>query len=189
MPRYPVGKLPHRQLERLLQRFAPTDRPDVLIGPRVGQDAAVLRLPPRRRSSPGQWTLVAATDPVTFTAERIGWYAVQINANDVAVMGATPRWFLACLLLPQRWPHRPARIFDDIATACRELHVAAVGGHTEVTAGLDRPIVIGQMLGLARTDCIVHADRARPGQAIIMTKSAAIEATAIIARQHARRLA
>src|SRR5512142_2679705 len=87
----PAGKLPMVLLERLLTRFAPHD-PRIIVGPRPGEDAAVFDL--------GERYLVAKTDPITFATSEIGWYAVNVNANDVAVMGAQPRWFLATILLP-----------------------------------------------------------------------------------------
>ncbi len=86
----PVGKLPAAQLDAMLRRLPRRD-PRVVLGPRLGEDAAVLDLDDRY--------LVAASDPVTFASDRIGWYAVHVNANDVAVLGATPRWFLAVVLL------------------------------------------------------------------------------------------
>ena len=86
------GKLPPELLAALLTD-AGTPDPRVLVGPRVGVDAAVLDF--------GDRLLVVTSDPITFAAEEIGWYCVQVNANDLAVMGATPRWFLATLLLPE----------------------------------------------------------------------------------------
>ena len=84
-----VGKLPARQLEKLLARHARQD-PRVLVGPGIGEDAAVIDM--------GERCLVAKTDPITFASDEIGWYAVHVNANDVACCGARPRWFLATLL-------------------------------------------------------------------------------------------
>jgi hydrogenase maturation factor len=129
--------------------------------------------------------LVAKTDPITFATDEIGWYAVHVNANDVACTGAAPRWFLATLLLPEG--HTPPSlvdaIFDQITNACRELDVTLVGGHTEITYGLDRPIVVGSMLGEVTPERLVRPDGARPGDAILVTKGIAVEGTAIIARE------
>ena len=86
-----LGKLPAKLLEKLLARHA---RPDasVLVGPGIGEDAAVIDM--------GERCLVAKTDPVTFASDEIGWYAVHVNAHDVACCGARPRWFLSTLFLP-----------------------------------------------------------------------------------------
>jgi hydrogenase maturation factor len=153
--------------------------PRVLVGPRIGEDAAVVRL--------GRQRLVIATDPVTFAADRIGWYAVHINANDVATMGARPAWFQACVLVPAGRRTRVDRIFADISTACAELGAAVTGGHTEVTAGIENPIVVGTMMGIVEARRLVLASGLRVGHDVVMTGAAAIEATAILAREFAAR--
>src|SRR5438552_11015983 len=115
------GKLPPELLAALLQGAA-ADDPRVLVGPRVGVDAAVLDF--------GERLLVVTSDPITFAAEEIGWYCVQVNANDLAVMGAAPRWFLATLLLPEGITADGVRaIFESLRRACRELGISLVGGH------------------------------------------------------------
>jgi len=171
-----TGKLPPDLLERLLKRINLED-PDVVIGPRVGEDAAVLDI--------GDKYLVAKTDPVTFVEEKIGWYCVNVNANDVATMGAKPRWFLSTLLLPERKTDESLveKIFDDINESCSNLGVTLCGGHTEVTAGLDRPILVGQMLGEVSKDKLVRSDRIEIGDKILLTQGIAIEGTAILATE------
>jgi len=173
--RFPVGKLPPRVLEALLARCPAPKGSGVIVGPRFGEDAAVIDLGPKY--------LVAKTDPITFTAERIGWYAVNINANDIATLGARPRWFLATLLLPEtRTSTALARgIFTEILRACRSLGVTLCGGHTEITAGLSRPIVVGQMLGEVEKTKLVRKESQRPGDLVLLTKGIALEGTAILA--------
>jgi len=173
---YPLGKLPPDVLAAILARHPITD-PRVLIGPRPGEDAAVIDL--------GGQLLVAKTDPITFASDEIGWYVVNVNANDIATMGAKPVWFMATLLLPQGQTTRDLveRIFDQINQACAALGVALVGGHTEITFGIDRPIVIGSMFGLCDRDRLVTTSGAQAGDALIVTKGFPIEATAIIARE------
>lgn len=170
----PLGKLRPELLRDLLARHGPND-PRVLVGPGLGRDAAVIEM--------GDRCLVAKTDPITFATDEIGWYAVHVNANDVACCGAVPRWFLATVLLPET--HSTAglveSIFAQIDEACRQLGVSLSGGHTEITHGLDRPIVVGQMLGEAPRDGYVTAAGARVGDAILVTKGIAIEGTAVIA--------
>ena len=181
--RLPVGKLPPRLLETLLASCHATKSSRVLLGPRFGEDAAVLDFGPNY--------LVAKTDPITFAAERIGWYAVNVNANDVAMLGARPRWFLATLLLPERCTTAvlARSIFRDVVRACRALGVTLCGGHTEVTAGLDRPVVVGQMLGTVEKSRLVRKESQRPGDLVLLTKGIAVEGTAILAREKAETLA
>jgi len=172
-----VGKLPAALLQQLLGTVEIRD-PAVVVGPRVGEDAAVLDL--------GHTYLVAKSDPITFTAHRIGWYALQVNANDVACMGARPRWFLATLLLPSSSTEESvSRIFADLLEACRALGVTLVGGHTEVTEGLDRPILCGTLLGEVAKDRLVVNANGQPGDVVLLTKGIAIEGTSILAHDAA----
>jgi hydrogenase maturation factor len=177
MPEHlPIGKLNLETLRQLLAK-APMNDDRVLVGPQIGEDVAVIEM--------HDVCLVAKTDPITFATDEIGWYAVTINANDIATSGATPKWFLATVLLPEgRTTEECAtEIFDQIAAACAELGVSLIGGHTEVTHGLDRPIVIGQMLGEVARSHLVHTAGAKPGDLLLLTKAVALEGTAILARE------
>jgi hydrogenase expression/formation protein HypE len=170
----PAGKLPLPLLEKLLTRFAPHD-PRIVVGPRAGEDAAVFDL--------GDRYLVAKTDPITFATSEIGWYAVNVNANDVAVMGAQPRWFLATVLLPagKATGALAEEIFRQIYDACAALGVSLAGGHTELTVNLDRPLISGTMLGEIAPDRLIMTAGARPGDAMLLVKTVPIEGTALIA--------
>jgi hydrogenase expression/formation protein HypE len=173
---YLPGKLPMEELSRLISRYTQKD-PRVIVSPGIGKDATVLSF--------GGHYLIAKTDPITFATDEIGWYAVQINANDVASMGGTPRWFLATLLLPEKktTSDMVEEIFAQISGACQDLGVILCGGHTEITYGLDRPIVVGQMLGEVAPEKLVVPDRIEEGDDILLTKGIAIEGTALIARE------
>ncbi|MBL7200650.1 MAG: AIR synthase family protein [Anaerolineae bacterium] len=174
----PLGKLSPEDLARLLGKHTfslPDDR--VLVRPGVGEDAAVIDM--------GDRWLVAKTDPITFASDEIGWYAVHVNANDIAAAGGVPRWFLSSLLLPEGRTDMAAveRIMGQIAAACRSLGVVPCGGHTEVTYDLDRPIVVGVMLGEIVPGRLIRSSGVRVGDVILLTKGVAVEATAIIARE------
>lgn len=177
----PLGKLDMSFLADLLSRYAHV-APRVVVGAQVGEDAAVIDF--------GDRYLVAKTDPITFATDQIGWYVVHINANDLATTGATPRWLLVTLLLPERRTTRGLveSIFQQLHNACDDIGVALIGGHTEITAGLDRPIVVGQLLGEVEKDRLVKTDSVRVGDEIVLAKGIAIEATAIIARERAQDL-
>jgi hydrogenase maturation factor len=145
-------------------------------------DAAVIGLGRRR--------LILKSDPVTFTAGRIGWYVVQVNANDVAVMGGRPAWFQPTILVP------PGTGVGVVMTIARDIHLASValgvavtGGHTEVTDAVTRPVVAGDMQGPLLGSRIITAGGARPGDDLLLTKSAGIEGTAILAQERAADLA
>ena len=177
----PVGKLPPEHLRSLLRRL-PKHDPRLLIGPQIGEDAAVI--------DAGDRYLVVATDPITFATDHIGRYVVHVNANDVAVLGAPPLWFFVVMLLPENHttPELAETIIADVKTTCEELGVTLGGGHTEITQGLDRPILVGQMLGEVAPTRLVRKTRIAIGDLIMMTRSVAIEGTAILAREKSERL-
>ena len=179
--RFPLGKLPSDMLVELLGKVSGAD-PRIIVGPGVGVDAAVLDM--------GDRYLVAKTDPITFATDQVGWYAVHVNANDVACMGATPRWFLATLLMPESQADEDlaTAVFEQITQACGALYVSLVGGHTEITFGIDRPIVMGCMLGEVEPDRLVTPAGIVPGDVVILARGVPIEATAIIAREKADEL-
>src|SRR5690606_8351898 len=114
------GKLPPEFLAALLARYTAQDS-SLIIPPSVGVDAAAIAL--------GNEILVAKTDPITFATDQIGWYAVHVNANDVACLGARPRWFLSTILLPEQGASRQLaeQIFAQIADACASLGVVYAG--------------------------------------------------------------
>ena len=170
-----TGKLEAERLEQLLSALPQRDH-SVVVGPRVGEDAAVIEV--------GDRFVVSATDPVTFTTDRVGWYAVHVNANDVAVLGASPRWFLAVLLLPEGTSAALVEsIMTDIRDACSALGVTVCGGHTEVTPHVDTPVVVGHMLGEVAPARLVRKTNLQAGDDLLLTQGVAIEGTAILARE------
>src|SRR5919204_3481343 len=127
--RLPVGKLPADLLGRLLATYA-TDDPAVLVGPGIGGDAAAIHV--------GGTTLVVKSDPITFATDSPAKYLVDVNANDLACLGATPRWMMVTALLPERETTEKAveAHFRELRDACVHRGISLVGGHTEITSGL-----------------------------------------------------
>ena len=169
-----TGKVPLRFLSRIV--FQRTGAPNrrLLLGPAVGEDAAVVRV----RGT----VLVLATDPVTGAQENAGWLSVHLNANDVATRGAKPVWFLCCLLLPERSDAGVLdRIMSQVDEAAREISVTVAGGHSEITPGLHRPIIVGSMIGELISGKYVTTADAKPGDSVILTKTIGLEATAVLA--------
>jgi hydrogenase expression/formation protein HypE len=176
----PLGKIDPRLLAELLSQYTDaTNR--ILIGAGIGEDAAIIDM--------GHVYLVAKTDPITHVSDEIGRYAVHINANDIASMGGTPLWFLATILMPSGSNSRDiGRIFSQLSENCRELGIAYCGGHTEVTSSVHMPVVVGHMLGEVNKRHLKPTSGARVWDDLVMTKSAAIEATAIIALEMEKEL-
>ena len=171
----PVGKLKHDFLKELLP--ASDSSTGVVVGPQLGEDAAVIAL--------GDNYLVATSDPITFATEDIGWYVVCVNSNDIAAMGAVPKWLLVTLLLPEdaTTPAMVRDIMAQLTQACREFDIVLCGGHTEVTPAVTQPVVVGQMMGVTHKNALFTSADACVGDALILTKGIGIEATAIIARE------
>ncbi|MDE3242129.1 MAG: AIR synthase [Nitrospirota bacterium] len=179
----PAGKLPVALLRRFLSSLASGARSTeqgLLVGPGVGLDAAALDLGGRR-------LLVLKTDPITFLSQDLGAYGLTINANDLATMGATPRWFLATLLLPAgaTTKGQAMGLLAQVRRACQRLDVTLCGGHTEITEAVTRPVLIGCLLGLCPAGRLVTTAGARVGDALVLTKGIPIEAVSVLARTRA----
>ncbi len=177
----PLGKLPPALLAQVLAG-APVQDERVILGPGVGVDCAVIDL--------GERLLALKSEPITFVTSNLGWYAVQVSVNDIATTGALPRWYLASLLLPEgkTTPEQVLKIGEELFAACRELGISVVGGHTEVTHGIDHPIMAGTMIGEVTRDRLVTPLGATPGDRVLLTKSVPIEGTAILAQEFPERL-
>jgi hydrogenase expression/formation protein HypE len=176
-----VGKLPADLLARLVSR-APIVDPRVRLPPGPGLDCAVLDL--------GDRLLAIKSDPITFATDEIGWYLVQVNANDLATCGAQPRWLMLTMLLPgtATTPALVEEVSAQVFEACRALGISVIGGHTEITYGLDRPLLSGTMIGEIEPGRLVTPQGVAPGDRLLLTKGVPIEATAILAREFAARL-
>lgn len=174
-----LGKVRPVILERYVFPFLGSSSQDIIIGPAVGEDAAVI--------ANGAHFLVISSDPITGVAESIGRYAVDINANDVATMGAEPRFMTLTVILP------PYTNEDDLRGITSEAHAEAsrlgisiVGGHTEVTDLIEKPILVGSMVGFTKR--LLSHEQIQAGDRIILTKGAGIEGTSILARTYAGEL-
>jgi hydrogenase expression/formation protein HypE len=170
----PLGKLPAPLLERLL-RSLPASGSDVLKGPGIGLDAAVVNF--------GGLRLIFKTDPITFLSEDIFWYLITVNSNDIACMGGTPKYLLVTILLPEGIKTAEVeRLFDELKASCASVNITLLGGHTEVAYGIERPLAVGFMIGTLEKEPL-GASNARPGDEILLSKAIPIEAASIIARQ------
>ena len=173
-----LGKIKHELLDNLLKEFTSglSDK-RIIMGSKIGEDAAVIDM--------GDKYLVAKTDPITFATDEIGYYAVNVNVNDVVCTGARPKWFQSTILLPEKGTDEVLvrKIFKNIHDTCKLMDISVIGGHTEVTSGLDRPIIAGSLLGEVEKESLVSTSGAKPGDALILTKGVFIEGTSIIGRE------
>lgn len=176
-----IGKLGNDQLDALILKRLPPMGPDVVCGPGIGLDCAALKSP--------EGILVISADPITGTAASIGWLAVHISCNDIAACGVRPTALaLVVIAPPQATEAELARIMDDAADAARSVSVSIIGGHTEVSDAVNRFVVMTTAFGFAVGKGPVDSRACRPGDTLIMTKTAGLEGTAILATDQAERL-
>ena len=177
MPSLPTGKLPAELLANLIASL-PTEDRHLVLGPGVGEDAAVIEL------GSADMLLAAKSDPITFATDEIGYYAVNVCANDLAVCGARPSFYLPTVLLPVATTvEEVRRICDQVGAACRALDITVAGGHTEVTEAVNQPVIAGTLLGEVARRKVVRTGGCRPGDLVLLAGSAAVEGTSIIARE------
>ncbi len=169
----PPGKIPIDILKDVVFKNLGATRSEVVLGPADGVDGAVLNV--------GNKNAIVSMDPITGAVDRIGWEAININANDVATFGVEPAFFFSCIMLPE---NADGKIVETISiqmdSAAKDLDIAIVGGHCESTPGLANPIVVGCVMGLTEKGKYVTAAGAKAGDKIILTKSAGIEGTEIL---------
>jgi hydrogenase expression/formation protein HypE len=170
----PPGKIPIDILKEVVFKNLGAPRKEVAVGPKTGVDGAVLEL--------GNKSVIVSMDPITGAVERIGWLAVNVNANDIATFGVEPAFLFSCLLLPEGADKKMVQtISTQMSSAAQELGMAIVGGHCESTPKLVNPIVVGCVMGFTEKNHYVTAAGAKAGDKLILTKSAGIEGTAILA--------
>jgi len=173
-----TGKLDRATLTDLVLSRTGADNPNRLVGAAFGEDAAAVRV--------GDETLIVSTDPISLAAERIGQLAVTVASNDVAASGGRPEFLLSTVLLPDADPSVLDTITGQLDAESKRLGLTIVGGHTEVVAGLGRPLCSLTCLGTA--DRFVPTGGATPGDRILLTKGAGIEATGVLATDFRDRL-
>jgi hydrogenase maturation factor len=168
------GKVPTEVLQKIVFRNLGAKRDDVALSPSIGEDAAIVKA--------GNEVLAVSSDPITGAEKWLGWLAVHVSANDVATRGVQPRWFNSIILLPNNsTPERIENICRQMHKAASQLNVAIIGGHCEITPGIDHPIVTGCAIGVAEKGKYVTSSGAKIGDQIILTKGTGIEGTAILA--------
>lgn len=177
-----IGKIPNDILKEIVLDKINFKRDEVLIRPKIGEDCGAINF--------GNHICVFSTDPITGTAKEIGRLAVHISCNDVASCGAEPVGIMITLLAP---PHSTRQeleqIMSQIFQTAEELNVDIIGGHTEVTNAVNRYVINSVALGKAASDKLVRTSGALPGDQVILTKTAGVEGTAILAHEKAEELA
>ena len=171
-----VGKLEPSVLQKLVFSCLGAANSRIIVGPKIGEDAAVLDFKDR--------ALVVHSDPITGAIENMGWLAINVCTNDIATRGIRPKWVLIVMLLPQNFDSdKLKKITKQMDKAAKEVGVAIIGGHTEVTSSVNRPVTVSTAIGEAEKERFVRTSGAKIGDRIIVTKGAAIEGTAILSTE------
>jgi len=173
------GKLTSIELQSNVLDLLKARRNEVIVGPAAGEDCAVIRAV--------DGLVFLTCDPITAAASDLGTLAVHINCNDLAASGAEPLGIMINLLMPpSAGPEDVKAVMADAEEAAKNLRIDVLGGHTEFTNAVGRPIISATGVGMARK--AINTSTAAIGDAIVMTKSAGLEGAYIIAKDHADRL-
>jgi len=183
-----LGKATAELFDRIILRRLGAKDPDVLVGPEHGVDVGVVRV--------ADGVAVALTaDPVfvvpAYGWERAAWFAVHILASDAATSGLPIRWMAVDLNLPPEiTDDELTALWDAFHRTCEDIGIAVVTGHTARYEGCNWPMVGGAVcMAAGPEDRYVTPKMARPGDKVVVTKGAAIEATALFAATFPERLA
>ncbi len=178
----PVGKVPPELLRKIVAPAAATEDDSVVGRPAIGVDTGAFATPS------GELTVVTS-DPITFPTDSPARYLTTINVNDLVTTGARPRWCTVNLLFPPgSAPFQVDRVAAELHEALNEHEISLIGGHSEVTDGVSRMVVSMTLMGSVPRDAFRSPSAVRPGDTIIMTKSAGIEGTAILAAERREEL-
>lgn len=172
-----IGKLPEQMLVRSVLKQAKHRRDEVLVGPAVGQDCAVMELGPDE-------VFVMSSDPITGTVKDIGSHGIHVTANDLAASGAEPVGVILTVLLPPEIEEEQIRkMMQDAERTCKELGMEIMGGHTEITNVVRQPLLTVTGVGKTKKKDLLTTMQVHPGQDIVVTKWVGLEATSILAKE------
>lgn len=172
-----VGKVSENILKRSVFKQLHNKREEVVLGPSVGEDCAMVQFGPDD-------LCVLSTDPITGTTKDIGTLAVHITMNDLASNGAEPIGIMVTLLLPDGFAEEELRaIMQDMDKACADYNIQVLGGHTEVTKAVNQPLITITGVGKANKNKRIINSEASADMDIVMTKWAGLEGTAIISAE------
>lgn len=176
------GKLPESVLIRSVLKQVKHRREEVLAGPAVGQDCAAFTVKPDE-------VVVMSTDPITGTTKEIGRHSIYVTVNDLAASGAEPLGVMMSLLLPEGAEEAELRnMVQEAESACRELQIEVLGGHTEVTSAVCRPVITVTGVGKVKRASLRTTLQLMPEQDLVVTKWIGLEGTSILAKEREEEL-
>lgn len=177
-----IGKVPPSLLRELVFGTIKNKRSEIILRPEIGEDCSAIHLNDNE-------IFLTSTDPITGATENIGYLSVHVSCNDIASSGGEPIGILLTVLLPETSSKEDlGKIMEDAEKAAKEVNIEIIGGHTEITDAVNRPIISTTAIGKVEREKLVSTNNAKIGQDIIMTKWAGLEGTAILAKDFEKML-
>ena len=169
-----IGKLPEQVLVRSVIRKISHRREEVLFGPGVGRDCAALQL--------GEDEIfVMSADPITGTSKDIGSHCIHVTANDLAAAGAQPVAVMVTAMLPPRTEEKELqKIMEDMENTCEKLDMEVIGGHTEVTDVVNRPVLSVTGVGKMKRQDALFEKKLEAGQDLVVTKWIGLDRKSVV---------
>ncbi len=175
-----IGKVSSEIFDEIILPHLGRKRREILVGPQHGVDVGITDLGNNQ-------VMVTTTDPIfvvpPYGWERCGWFAVHILASDAATSGLAPKYITMDLNLPLSMNREDFEaLWTVIHQECDKIGMAIISGHTGRYEGCEYPMIGGAtVICIGDKDKYVTPNMARPGDAIIITKGAAIEAAGLFA--------
>lgn len=172
-----IGKLAGTDLKKVILNKIDHFRSDVLVPAGPGEDSSVIDL--------GDQLLVVSSDPITGAEKNAGFLAVNVACNDIAAAGAEPFGLQVILLLPPELEEKESEnLMEDIVQAAKEIEVEVLGGHTEITDLVKKPVITITALGKAEKEELSSSSAAEAGDILYITKGMGIEGSYILANDY-----
>lgn len=177
-----IGKVSESVLKRSILKQIKTKRDEIINGAGVGEDCAIL-------SFKDNELYVTSMDPVAIGIGRDVRHAIIETANDLAAGGAEPIGMMITALLPESMEEAELKkMMGEVESACAEINVQLMGGHTEVSPAVNRPVLIVAGTGKAENKASGITAKAAAGQDIVITKWIGMQGTAILAKERTEEL-
>ncbi|MGL4970221.1 MAG: AIR synthase family protein [Cetobacterium sp.] len=169
-----IGKLTISDLNDLIFKNIKNSNERILSAGEIGSDCAAIEV--------GEDVVYLSTDPITGTNSGLGKLAININCNDIATEGISPTGIMLTILAP---PHTQkeeiALIMKEAQEEADKIGVSIIGGHTEITAAVNRTIISATSIGIGKKQNFKKRENIIAGDRLIITKGVGIEGTGIIA--------
>lgn len=176
-----IGKLSSEMLNKNIIEKIKVKRPEVLVHSGIGKDCSIISF--------GSDCCVLSSDPITGSDSFIGRLAVNVNCNDIAASGVEPLGILVTIMAPESCSEEDIfALMNEINDAASDINVEVLGGHTEVTRAVNKMVVSITALGKGPASGYITSAGARDGDYIVVTKSAGLEGTSILASDHEKYL-